>query len=229
MPEGGRERAWRVVPADFVTAEDGTGIVHMAPAFGADDYASGSATGFPMLQPVDDRGAFAAELPLVGGAFVKEADDDLVKLLKERGPVFRSTREAHSYPHCWRCSSPLLYMARDSWFIRTTAVRERADREQRAGQLVSAGDRRRAVRRVAREQRRLGASRAAATGARRCPPGCATRNPRTWSSSARSPSCAERAGPLPEPFDPHRPFIDELTLGVRAARLRRHHAPHARR
>jgi isoleucyl-tRNA synthetase len=116
--------AWQVVPAEFVTAEDGSGIVHMSPAFGADDYAVGQRFDLPVLQPVDDRGAFRADLPLVGGKFVKDADTDLVIELKGRGLVFKSSKEEHSYPHCWRCQSPLLYMARDSWFIRTTQVRE---------------------------------------------------------------------------------------------------------
>ena len=117
------DAAWTAVPADFVSAEDGTGIVHVSPAFGADDYALGQARGLPVLRPVDDRGCFRADLPLVGGVFVKDADTDLVIELKKRGQVFRSSREEHAYPHCWRCSSPLLYMARDSWFIRTTDVR----------------------------------------------------------------------------------------------------------
>src|SRR5690606_10730582 len=108
-PEESAGRAWRVVPADFVSADDGTGIVHMAPAFGADDYAVGQAHGLPVLQPVDDRGRFTADLPLVGGMFVKEADDLLVRALKDAGLVFRFGREMHSYPHCWRCGSPLLY------------------------------------------------------------------------------------------------------------------------
>lgn len=116
--------AWQVVPAGFVSAGDGSGIVHMSPAFGADDYAVGQQFGLPVLQPVDDRGAFRADLPLVGGKFVKDADTELLVELKKRGMVFRSSREEHSYPHCWRCSSPLLYMARDSWFIRTTQLRD---------------------------------------------------------------------------------------------------------
>ena len=118
------ERAWRVYPGDFVTSGDGTGIVHTAPAFGADDYALGQAQGLPVMQPVDERGAFRADLPLVGGRFVKDADTDLVIELKKRGQVFKSSKEEHAYPHCWRCGSPLLYMARDSWFIRTTQVRD---------------------------------------------------------------------------------------------------------
>ncbi len=118
------DTAWRVVLEDFVTAEDGTGIVHLAPAFGADDYAAGQRHDLPMLRPVDDAGHFTADVPLVGGQFVKDADEALVEDLKQRGLVFRYTHEVHTYPHCWRCSSPLLYMARDSWFLRTTAVRD---------------------------------------------------------------------------------------------------------
>jgi isoleucyl-tRNA synthetase len=103
--------AWRILPADFVSAEEGTGIVHIAPAYGADDYALGLEHGLPVLRPVDDRGAFPADFPVgVAGRFVKDADAELVKLLKDHGAVFRYGRESHSYPHCWRCSSPLLYM-----------------------------------------------------------------------------------------------------------------------
>ncbi|HEX6913070.1 MAG TPA: isoleucine--tRNA ligase [Longimicrobium sp.] len=124
FPDEQVRNAWHVYPADFVSSDDGTGIVHISPAFGADDYALGQSVGLPVLRPVDDRGAFREDLPLVGGRFVKDADTDLLIDLKGRGLVFRSSREEHSYPHCWRCQSPLLYMARDSWFIRTTAVRE---------------------------------------------------------------------------------------------------------
>ncbi|HEY0016239.1 MAG TPA: isoleucine--tRNA ligase [Longimicrobium sp.] len=124
VPDEQVRNAWHVYTADFVSSDDGTGIVHISPAFGADDYALGQSVGLPVLRPVDDRGAFREDLPLVGGRFVKDADTDLLIDLKGRGLVFKSSREEHSYPHCWRCQSPLLYMARDSWFIRTTAVRE---------------------------------------------------------------------------------------------------------
>jgi isoleucyl-tRNA synthetase len=117
-------RAWKVYGADWVTAEDGTGIVHTAVAFGADDYKLGQEVGLPIIMPVDERGRFKDGIPLVAGEFVKDADTELVIELKRRGRVFKSSKEEHSYPHCWRCGSPLLYMARDSWFIRTTQVRE---------------------------------------------------------------------------------------------------------
>ena len=125
VPPEEKAVGWRVVDEAFVSADDGTGIVHMAPAFGADDYASGQRHGFPMLRPIDDAGCFRAEIPRVGGRFVKEADPLLVEALREAGTLFRIEAEVHSYPHCWRCSSPLIYMARDSWFAATSSLKDR--------------------------------------------------------------------------------------------------------
>jgi isoleucyl-tRNA synthetase len=132
------ERAWRVVLEPFVTADDGTGIVHLAPAFGADDYAAGLRHGLPMYRPVDDTGRFASDLEAIGGMFVKDADPVLVEDLRSRGLVFHYSLETHSYPHCWRCASPLLYMARDSWYIRTTQVKDRMLENNALGHLAGA-------------------------------------------------------------------------------------------
>jgi isoleucyl-tRNA synthetase len=118
------ERAWRVVAETFVTADDGTGIVHLAPAFGADDYSAGQKHGLPMMRPIDDAARFTENVQLVAGLFVKEADPVLLENLSRRGLVFRYSLEMHTYPHCWRCSSPLIYMARDSWYIRTTQMKD---------------------------------------------------------------------------------------------------------
>jgi len=123
-PDESSPNAFKVVLEEFVTAEDGTGIVHMAPAFGADDFAAGQRHGLPLYRPVDDAGRFREGIDLVGGMFVKDADAVLVEALRARGRVFRYSLETHSYPHCWRCRSPLLYMARDSWYIRTTQVKQ---------------------------------------------------------------------------------------------------------
>ncbi|MGE0160143.1 MAG: isoleucine--tRNA ligase [Gemmatimonadales bacterium] len=112
---------WTVVAEEFVTASDGTGVVHLAPAFGADDYAAGKRHGLPLLNPVDDAGRFASDVPLVGGSFVKDADPLLVDELRARGVLFDVGKVVHSYPHCWRCGSPLLYVARDSWFAATSS------------------------------------------------------------------------------------------------------------
>ena len=113
-----------VVTADFVTTEDGTGLVHMAPAFGADDMATGRAHGLPVVNPVRPDGRFDESVPLVGGLFFKDADAPLVVDLKERGLLFRTEIYEHSYPHCWRCGTPLLYYALPSWYIRTTQVKD---------------------------------------------------------------------------------------------------------
>jgi isoleucyl-tRNA synthetase len=113
-----------IVGEDFVSAEEGTGVVHMAPAFGADDYAAAKRNDLAFLQPVNLRGEFPAEMPLVGGKFVKDADPIILEELKRRGLLWKSTVVEHAYPHCWRCETPLLYYARTSWFVRTTEFKD---------------------------------------------------------------------------------------------------------
>ncbi|MCX5767041.1 MAG: isoleucine--tRNA ligase [Gemmatimonadetes bacterium] len=114
-----------IIAEDFVSADDGSGVVHMSPAFGADDYAAGQRRGLAFLQPVNARGEFPAEMPVVGGKFVKDADPLIIEVLKERDVLWKAATLTHSYPHCWRCRTPLLYYARGSWFIKTTAFRDR--------------------------------------------------------------------------------------------------------
>ncbi|HTS96541.1 MAG TPA: isoleucine--tRNA ligase [Streptosporangiaceae bacterium] len=116
--------AHRVVTGTFVTTEDGTGLVHLAPAFGADDMETGRAHGLPVINPIRGDGHFEDSVPLVGGMFFKDADPTLVSDLADRELLFRSQRHEHSYPHCWRCHTPLIYYALPSWFIRTTAVKD---------------------------------------------------------------------------------------------------------
>jgi isoleucyl-tRNA synthetase len=113
-----------IVAESFVSADDGSGVVHMAPAFGADDYAAGQRHGLAFIQPVDARGRFPEGMPVVGGRFVKDADPLIVEELRHRDLLWKDGRAVHSYPHCWRCSTPLLYYARGSWFVRTTALRD---------------------------------------------------------------------------------------------------------
>jgi isoleucyl-tRNA synthetase len=114
-----------IVTESFVSAEDGSGIVHMAPAFGADDYAAGRRHGLAFVQPVDARGEFPADMPVIGGKFVKQADPLIIEELWRRGSLWKAGTIEHAYPHCWRCGTPLLYYARESWFVRTTAYRDR--------------------------------------------------------------------------------------------------------
>jgi isoleucyl-tRNA synthetase len=121
-----------VVVADYVTTEDGTGLVHQAPAFGADDLIVTKAYGMPILNPIERNGHFADDVPLVGGAFFKDADETLVADLKQRGLLFRHVPYTHSYPHCWRCHTPLMYFALPSWYVRTTAIKDRLLAENEA-------------------------------------------------------------------------------------------------
>ena len=114
-----------VLPGTFVTTEDGTGLVHMSPAFGADDMETSRAHGLPVVNPVRPDGRFEQPVPMVGGLFFKDADEPLVRDLSERGLLFHSEPYPHSYPHCWRCHTPLLYYALPSWFIRTTQIKDR--------------------------------------------------------------------------------------------------------
>lgn len=113
-----------IVGEEFVTADDGSGVVHMAPAFGADDYAAGQRHGLAFIQPVNARGEFVEGVPEVAGMFVKQADRHIVEVLRQRDVLWKAGTSMHSYPHCWRCGTPLLYYARGSWFVRTTVMRE---------------------------------------------------------------------------------------------------------
>jgi len=118
------ENANYVVLAEYVTTEDGTGLVHQSPAFGADDLKVCRGYGLPVINPIRPDGTFEENVPLVGGVFFKTADERLVQDLRERGVLFRHLEYEHSYPHCWRCHTALLYYAQPSWYIRTTAVKE---------------------------------------------------------------------------------------------------------
>ena len=113
-----------VVLGEYVTTDDGTGLVHQAPAFGDDDLKVCRDYGLPVVNPVRPDGTFEPEVPLVGGQFFKKADEALVRDLERRGLMFRHLEYEHAYPHCWRCHTPLLYYAVPSWYIRTTAIKD---------------------------------------------------------------------------------------------------------
>ncbi len=118
-----------VVLADYVTVEDGTGLVHQSPAFGADDLEVCRKYNLPVVNPVNPDGHFQKEVPLIGGVFFKDADKALIKDLKSRGLMFKSLQFEHSYPHCWRCHTALMYYAQPSWYVKTTAIKEDLLRE----------------------------------------------------------------------------------------------------
>jgi len=121
---GVREKAWYIACDKFVTLSEGTGIVHIAPAFGEDDYNLGKKYNLPVVQLVDDRGCFKPEARELAGLFVNKADKLITEGLKGRGLLFAQKMYEHSYPFCWRCDTPLLYYARSTWFIKMTAVKE---------------------------------------------------------------------------------------------------------
>ena len=121
-----------VVLATYVTTEDGTGLVHQSPAFGADDLAVCRGYGLPVVNPIAPDGTFLSDVPLVGGIFFKDADKILVKELKSRGVLYKHQPFEHPYPHCWRCHTPLIYYAQPSWYIRTTSIKDALIRENNA-------------------------------------------------------------------------------------------------
>lgn len=126
------DRAWRVVAGDFVSTDDGSGIVHLAPAFGEDDARVGRAEGLPVLNPVNADGAFDDRIAPWAGLFVKDADRGIIDDLERRGVLVREQAYEHSYPHCWRCGTPLIYWAKTSWFVRTSEQRDVLLRENEA-------------------------------------------------------------------------------------------------
>jgi isoleucyl-tRNA synthetase len=118
-------RGHTVLLADFVTTDEGTGLVHTAIAFGEDDFRLGEQYGITLQNPVDLRGRFDERIPDFQGQFVKDADPAIVEALEEKGKLLRAEAYLHAYPHCWRCDTPLLYYAKASWYVKTTEVRDR--------------------------------------------------------------------------------------------------------
>lgn len=120
-----KEKAWRVLSANFVTLEDGTGVVHMAPAFGADDFETCMANDIPMYNPITKDGCFDDSITEFAGQWFKDADKNISRNLKDRGLLFRHETYLHNYPHDWRKGTPLMSYPVESWFIKTTQVRDK--------------------------------------------------------------------------------------------------------
>ncbi len=123
-PANTQVKAHYVVCDNYVTMSDGTGVVHIAPAFGEDDYKVGKKYGLPVVQLVNERGCFDERFEKLNGLFAKKADKTILELLEEKGLLFKVLPYEHDYPHCWRCDTPLLYYARSSWFIEVTKVKD---------------------------------------------------------------------------------------------------------
>ncbi len=122
--EDQKDKAFYVISGDFVTLEDGTGIVHIAPGYGADDYSIGQEYGLPVLQAVAGDGHFVEGSGKYAGKFMKEADPEIIKDLKIEGKLLKKEQYVHNYPFCWRCDTPLIYISRQSWYIKTTEFKE---------------------------------------------------------------------------------------------------------
>jgi isoleucyl-tRNA synthetase len=216
LPEDKRSRL--VVPGTFVTADDGSGLVHMAPAFGADDFQAGVEHDLALVRPVAPDGTFSGtSWPEIEGRLVtaRETNDIIIGRLKAEGRWHLTEPYEHKYPHCWRCSSPLIYYARDSWFVRTSSVKDRMLELNRQ---------------VDWHPPEVGAGRFGEWLANNVD--WALSRDRYWGTPLpvwvcdREPShvevigsyqtLAERWGkPLPAGFDPHKPFIDEYTWSCR--------------
>ena len=126
MPFGKVEgKAFEVIHGDYVTLSDGTGIVHIAPAYGEDDSLVAKANGITFINLVDREGKFVEEVTPWAGKFVKKCDESICKWLEENNKLFKSEKHLHSYPHCWRCDTPLLYYPKESWFVAMTKLRDK--------------------------------------------------------------------------------------------------------
>lgn len=136
--DGQWDKAWQIYGADFVTMEEGTGIVHLAPAFGDDDLILAQKEGIPVVHHVDLEGKFKKEVKDFAGIYVKQKEDhqatdvEIIKYLAGKGLLFSKEKIEHSYPHCWRCDTPLLNYATSSWFLKTTAIKDKIVSENQA-------------------------------------------------------------------------------------------------
>lgn len=119
-----KKKAWFVIAGSFVSTEEGTGIVHIAPAFGEDDYLAGLENNLPMVNPIDEDGKFTSEIPELQGLFAKDADPRITEILRDMDVLVSEKKYEHEYPFCWRCNTPLLYYAMNSWFVKVSEVKE---------------------------------------------------------------------------------------------------------
>ena len=211
-----------VVPGSFVTTEDGTGLVHMAPAFGADDMQTSRTHGLPVVNPIRPDGRFEESVPMVGGMFFKDADPRLIQDLEARGLLFRVEPYEHSYPHCWRCHTLLIYYALPSWYIRTTAVKEQLLAENEKTNWQPPNIKHGRYGEWLRNNVDWALSRTRYWGTPL--PLWECENGHTTCVGSRA-ELSELAGRDLSSLDPHRPFVDEVTFGCPACEARARRVP----
>ena len=203
------KHAFFVVGTGFVSINDGTGIVHMAPAYGEDDYQTARKYNLPTIHPVDRTGSFGPEVAAFAGKFVKEADPLIIRDLKDRNLLYKKETITHSYPHCWRCKTPLLYYARDSWYIRTTSYAARMIELNRQINWVPPDVGEGRFGNWLEENKDWALSRDRFWGTP-LPVWCCDRCPEQ--KCIGSIEELRQGSNVPEPLDLHRPFVDAVTF-----------------